>query len=78
MDASPDRPSNEAPSNSLPSDAAGHPLPPDVPAGPPPEPPPRRSAGVSWLGLAVVAIGVVLAVLGVASLLRAGRCAAAD
>ena len=69
MDASPDRPSNEAPSNSLPSDAAGHPLPPDVPAGPPPEPPPRRSAGVSWLGLAVVAIGVVLAVLGVASLL---------
>ena len=69
MDASPDRPSNEAPSNSLPSDATGHPLPPDVPAGPPPEPPPRRSAGVSWLGLAVVAIGVVLAVLGVASLL---------
>src|SRR5215831_5570906 len=67
MDASPDRPSNEEPSNSLPSDAAGNPLPPDVPAGPPPEPPPRRR--VSFLGIAVVAIGAVLAALGAASLL---------
>jgi hypothetical protein len=68
MDASPDRPANDEPSNPPPSDAVGNPLPPDVPAGPPPEPP-RRSAGVSWLGIAVAGIGVVLAVLGVASLL---------
>src|SRR5262249_38058233 len=57
MDASPDRPSNEEPSN---------PLPPDVPASPPPASPPRR--GVSWLGVAVAGIGVVLAVLGLVSL----------
>jgi hypothetical protein len=63
MDAPPDRPSNDPP----PSDAVGNPLPPDVPAGPPPEPPPRRR--VSFLGIAVAGIGVVLAVLGVASLL---------
>jgi hypothetical protein len=70
MDASPDRPANEEPSSAPPSDALGNPLPPDVPAGPPPEAPPRRrSAGVSWLGIAVAGIGVVLAVLGVASLL---------
>src|SRR5262252_4725321 len=69
MDASPDRPANEEPSNPPPSDAVGNPLPPDVPAGPPPEPPRRRSAGVSWLGIAVAGIGVVLAVFGVASLL---------
>jgi len=69
MDASPDRPANEEPSNPPPSDAVGNPLPPDVPAGPPPEPPRRRSAGVSWLGIAVAGIGVVLAVLGLASLL---------
>jgi hypothetical protein len=67
MDASPDRPSNEEPSNLPPSDAVGNPLPPDVPASPPPEPPPRRR--VSFLGIAVAGIGVVLAVLGVASLL---------
>src|SRR5215470_636588 len=67
MDASPDRPANEEHSNPPPSDAAGNPLPPDVPASPPPEAPPRR--GVSWLGIAVAGIGVVLAVLGVASLL---------
>jgi len=69
MDASPDRPANDEPSNPPPSDAVGNPLPPDVPAGPPPEPPRRRSAGVSWLGIAVAGIGVVLAVLGLASLL---------
>src|SRR6516165_2952065 len=70
MDASPDRPANEEHSNPPPSDAAGNPLPPDVPASPPPEAPPRRrSAGVSWLGIAVAGIGVVLAVLGVTSLL---------
>jgi len=63
MDAPPDRPSNDPP----PSDAVGNPLPPDVPAGPPPEPPPRRR--VSFLGIAVAGIGVVLAVLGVASFL---------
>src|SRR5258708_29447146 len=67
MDASPDRPANEGPSGAPPSDALGNPLPPDVPATPPPEPPPRR--GVSWLGVAVAGIGVVLAVLGVVSLL---------
>jgi hypothetical protein len=67
MDASPDRPANEAPSSAPPSDALGNPLPPDVPASPPPEAPPRR--GVSWLGVAVAGIGVVLAVLGVVSLL---------
>ena len=42
MDASPDRPANDEPSNMPPSDAVGNPLPPDVPAGPPPEPPPLR------------------------------------
>jgi hypothetical protein len=67
MDASPDRPANEAPSSAPPSDALGNPLPPDVPASPPPEAPPRR--GVSWLGIAVAGIGVILAVLGVVSLL---------
>src|SRR5215468_5894861 len=67
MDAPPDRPANEEPSSAPPSDATGNPLPPDVPAGPPPEAPPRR--GVSWLGIAVAGIGVILAVLGVASLL---------
>jgi hypothetical protein len=67
MDASPDRPANDESSNPPPSDAVGNPLPPDVPAGPPPEPPPRRR--VSFLGIAVAGIGVVLAVLGVASLL---------
>ena len=67
MDASPDRPANEEPSGAPPSDALGNPLPPDVPASPPPEAPPRR--GVSWLGIAVAGIGLVLAVLGVVSLL---------
>jgi hypothetical protein len=67
MDASPDRPANEEPASAPPSDALGNPLPPDVPASPPPEAPPRR--GVSWLGIAVAGIGVVLAVLGVVSLL---------
>jgi hypothetical protein len=57
MDASPDRPSNEEPSN---------PLPPDVPGNPPPEAPPRQR--VSFLGIAVAGIGVVLAVLGLVSL----------
>jgi hypothetical protein len=56
MDASPDRPSNEEPSN---------PLPPDVPASPPPEAPRRR---VSWLGLATAGVGLVLAALGLVSL----------
>jgi hypothetical protein len=63
MDAPPDRPANDPP----PSDAVGNPLPPDVPASPPPEAPPRRR--VSFLGIAVAGIGVVLAVLGAASLL---------
>src|SRR5207245_10893503 len=69
MDASPDRPANEAPASAPPSDALGNPLPPDVPASPPPEAPPRR--GVSWLGVAVagLGLGLVLAVVGVASLL---------
>jgi len=67
MDASHDRPANEEPSSAPPSDALGNPLPPDVPASPPPEAPPRR--GVSWLGVAVAGIGVVLAVLGVVRLL---------
>jgi len=67
MDASPDRPANEEPSSAPPADALGNPLPPDVPTSPPPASPPRR--GVSWLGIAVAGIGVVLAVLGVVSLL---------
>lgn len=67
MDASPDRPANEEPSSAPPSDALGNPLPPDVPATPPQEAPPRR--GISWLGIAVAGIGVALAVLGVVSLL---------
>src|SRR5260221_304782 len=67
MDGPPDRPANEEPSSAPPSDALGNPLPPDVPASPPPEAPPRR--GVSWLGVAVAGIGLVLAVVGVASLL---------
>ena len=70
MDASPDRPANEAPAGAPPTDALGNPLPPDVPASPPAEAPPRRvPAGISWLGVAVAGIGLVLAVLGVASLL---------
>jgi hypothetical protein len=56
MDASPDRPSNEEPSN---------PLPPDVPGNPPPEAPRQ---GVSWLGVAVAGVGLVLAALGLVSL----------
>ena len=67
MDASPDRPANDEPSSARSSDAPGNPLPPDVPASPPPEAPPRR--GVSWLGIAVAGIGVILAVLGVVSVL---------
>src|SRR3989442_14502673 len=58
MDASPATPSSEAPSNPPP--------PPDVPASPPPEAPRRR---VSWLGLATAGVGLVLAVLGLGSLL---------
>lgn len=70
MDASPDRPANEAPAGAPPTDALGNPLPPDVPASPPPEAPPRRvPAGISWLGIAVAGIGLVLAALGVVSLL---------
>src|SRR5262249_7587500 len=57
MDASPATPSSDQPSN---------PLPPDVPASPPPEAPRR---GVSWLGAAVAGGGLVLAVLGLVSLI---------
>src|SRR5262245_18836274 len=56
MDASPATPSSDQPSN---------PLPPDVPASPPPEAPRRQ---VSWLGAAVAGGGLVLAVLGLVSL----------
>ena len=66
MDAPPATPSSEEPSNPPPSDAASNPLPPDVPGNPPPEAPRR---GVSLLGVAVVAIGLVLAVLGLVSLI---------
>jgi hypothetical protein len=59
MDASPDRPSNEEPSN---------PLPPDVPGSPPPEAPRQRVPAVSWLGVAVAGVGLVLAALGLVSL----------
>src|SRR5262245_18021594 len=57
MDASPATPSSDQPSN---------PLPPDVPASPPPEAPRRQ---VSWLGAAVAGGGLVLAVLGLVSLI---------
>jgi hypothetical protein len=56
MDAPPATPSSEEPSN---------PLPPDVPGNPPPEAPRQR---VSWLGVAVAGIGLVLAALGLVSL----------
>jgi hypothetical protein len=60
MDAPPATPSSEEPSN---------PLPPDVPGNPPPEAPPRqRVPAVSWLGVAVAGVGLVLAVLGLVSL----------
>src|SRR5262249_30140804 len=57
MDAPPATPSSEEPST---------PLPPDVPGNPPPEAPPRHR--VSFLGIAVAGIGVVLAVVGLVSL----------
>jgi hypothetical protein len=64
MDASPATPSSEEPSN---------PLPPDVPGSPPPEAPPnppRRGlpSAVTWLGVAVAGVGIVLGVLGLVSL----------
>src|SRR5262245_1412629 len=57
MDAPPATPSSEQPSN---------PLPPDVPGNPPPEAPPRQR--VSWFGLTVAGVGLVLAALGLVSL----------
>src|SRR5262252_270110 len=65
MDASSDRPSNEEPSN---------PLPPDVPANPPPEAPRRRGLppAVTWLAVAVAGVGLVLGVLGLVSLFISG------
>jgi len=73
MDASPDRPSSEEPSNPPPPDAPGNPLPPDVPVSPPPEAPPNpprrgRPSAVTWLGVAVAGVGIVLGVLGLVSL----------
>src|SRR5262245_17635220 len=59
MDAPPDRPSSEEPSN---------PLPPDVPGNPPPEAPRQRVPAVSWLGVAAAGVGLVLGVLGLVSL----------
>ena len=60
MDASPATPSSEEPSN---------PLPPDVPGSPPPEAPRRgRPSAVTWLGVAVAGVGIVLGVLGLVSL----------
>jgi hypothetical protein len=59
MDAPPATPSSEEPSN---------PLPPDVPGNPPPEPPRQRLPAVSWLGVAVAGVGLVLAALGLVSL----------
>jgi len=69
MDAPPDRPANEDPSNPPPPDAPGNPLPPDVPGSPPPEAPRRgRPSAVTWLGVAVAGVGIVLGVLGLVSL----------
>ena len=69
MDAPPDRPANEDPSNPPPPDAPGNPLPPDVPGSPPPEAPRRgRPSAVTWLGVAVAGVGLVLGVLGLVSL----------
>jgi hypothetical protein len=59
MDAPPVTPSSEEPSN---------PLPPDVPGSPPPEAPRQRVPAVSWLGVAVAGVGLVLAALGLVSL----------
>jgi hypothetical protein len=65
MDASPATPSSEEPSN---------PLPPDVPGSPPPEAPRRRGlpSAVTWLGVAVAGVGIVLGVLGLVSLFISG------
>src|SRR5262249_31750190 len=69
MDAPPDRPANEDPPNPPPPDAPGNPLPPDVPGSPPPETPRRgRPSAVTWLGVAVAGVGIVLGVLGLVSL----------
>src|SRR5262245_43870032 len=66
MDASPATPSSEEPSN---------PLPPDVPGNPPPPETPRRRglpSAVTWLGVAVAGVGIVLGVLGLVSLFISG------
>src|SRR5262249_8494834 len=66
MDASPATPSSEEPSN---------PLPPDVPGNPPPPETPRRRglpSAVTWLGVAVAGVGLVLGVLGLVSLFISG------
>src|SRR5262245_56761097 len=74
MDASPDRPSSEEPSNPPSPDAPGNPLPPDVPGNPPPETPRRRRlpSAVTWLAVAVAGVGTVLGVLGLVSLFISG------
>src|SRR5262249_61866363 len=65
----PVRPANEDPSTPPPPDAPGNPLPPDVPGSPPPETPRRgRPSAVTWLGVAVAGVGLVLGVLGLVSL----------
>src|SRR5262249_56600525 len=66
MAAPPATPSSEEPSN---------PLPPDVPGNPPPPETPRRRglpSAVTWLGVAVAGVGLVLGVLGLVSLFISG------
>ena len=74
MDASPATPSSEEPSNppSAAPDAPGAPDAPDAPVAPDASDTPRRRGlppAVSWLGLVTAGIGLVLAALGIASLL---------
>src|SRR5438034_1055186 len=70
MDVSPEKPANEEPAKPDPSAPApdSSAAPPDRSPPEPPPPPPRRAAGVSVLGAARPVLGILLALLGIASL----------